>query len=135
MEERHNAAIVIEAIRQVAEFLREACPDREGRRSRRHGGRHFLGHPITPQGYAKQGMTMNSTIKKSHLITYEELLKWLGVSRQHIDRLVNVGKFPPKIHVGRRVRFDSRDVDAWLESQRLGKPYQNNTKHKMQNAK
>ena len=66
---------------------------------------------------------MNSTTTKTTLITYEELLTWLGVSRQHIDRLVNRGEFPAKVHIGRRVRFDSRDIEIWLEAQRQGKPY------------
>ena len=53
---------------------------------------------------------------KRALMTTQELAKFLGCSRRHIDRLRKVGL--PDIKVGELVRFSEKDVLEWLERQR-----------------
>jgi excisionase family DNA binding protein len=51
-------------------------------------------------------------------LTTEEVLEYLQVNLRTVYRLIKAGKIPA-VRVGRQWRFRKRDVDAWLESQRV----------------
>src|SRR5437016_6221238 len=50
-------------------------------------------------------------------LTTEEVLEYLQVNLRTVYRLIKAGKIPA-VRVGRQWRFRSRDIDAWLDSQR-----------------
>jgi excisionase family DNA binding protein len=52
------------------------------------------------------------------LLTIEEVAARLRVSVLTVRWLRQGGRFVPAIKVGRRLMWDIRDVDAWLEAQR-----------------
>jgi excisionase family DNA binding protein len=52
------------------------------------------------------------------LLTIEEVATRLRVSVLTVRWLRQEGRFVPAIKVGRRLMWDIRDVDAWLEAQR-----------------
>ncbi len=52
------------------------------------------------------------------LLTIEEVAERLRVSVLTVRWLRQNGRFAPAIKVGRRLMWDSRDVAAWLKSQR-----------------
>jgi excisionase family DNA binding protein len=52
------------------------------------------------------------------LLTIEEVADRLRVSVPTVRWLRQEGRFAPAIRVGRRLVWDARDVDAWLDSQR-----------------
>ena len=46
----------------------------------------------------------------------------VGLSRSEIHRLVSLGKFPPSIALGDRIRaWDSNEIDAWIQARIAGK--------------
>ena len=51
-------------------------------------------------------------------LTTEEVLDYLQVNLRTVYRLIKAGKIPA-VRVGRQWRFRKRDIDAWLDSQRL----------------
>ena len=51
-------------------------------------------------------------------LTTEEVLEYLHVHHRTVYRLIKAGKIPA-VRVGRQWRFRKRDIDAWLETQRL----------------
>ena len=51
-------------------------------------------------------------------LTAEEVLEYLQVNLRTVYRLIKAGKIPA-VRVGRQWRFRKRDIDAWLDSQRL----------------
>jgi excisionase family DNA binding protein len=51
-------------------------------------------------------------------LTTEEFLEYLQVNLRTVYRLIKAGKIPA-VRVGRQWRFRKRDIDAWLDSQRL----------------
>jgi excisionase family DNA binding protein len=61
-------------------------------------------------------MTAQGTVNE--LLTIEEVADRLRVSVLTIRWLRQEGCFAPAIRVGRRLVWDARDVDAWLDSQR-----------------
>jgi excisionase family DNA binding protein len=61
-------------------------------------------------------MTAPSTVKE--LLTIEEVADRLRVSVPTVRWLRQEGRFAPAIRVGRRLVWDARDVEAWLDSQR-----------------
>ena len=52
------------------------------------------------------------------LLTIEEVAEQLRVSVLTVRWLRQEGRFVPAIKVGRRLMWDTRDVDAWLKAQR-----------------
>jgi len=50
-------------------------------------------------------------------LTTEEVLEYLQVNLRTVYRLIKAGKIPA-VRVGRQWRFQKRDIDAWLDSQR-----------------
>ncbi len=60
--------------------------------------------------------TRQDAPEKRVLMTTQELAKFLGCSRRHIDRLRKLGL--PDIKVGELVRFSEKDVLEWLNRQR-----------------
>ena len=52
------------------------------------------------------------------LPTIDEVAVRLRVSVPTVRWLRQEGRFVPAIKVGRRLMWDSRDVDAWLKAQR-----------------
>ncbi len=59
-----------------------------------------------------------STAAGMELLTIEEVAERLRVSVLTVRWLRQDGRFAPAIKVGRRLMWDTRDVDAWLEAQR-----------------
>jgi len=53
--------------------------------------------------------------------TTEEVLEYLSVNLRTVYRLIKAGSIPA-VRVGRQWRFRKRDLDTWLESQRLAEP-------------
>lgn len=51
-------------------------------------------------------------------LTTEEVLEYLQVNLRTVYRLIKAGKIPA-VRVGRQWRFRKRDIDAWLETQRI----------------
>lgn len=51
-------------------------------------------------------------------LTTEEVLEYLQVNLRTVYRLIKAGKIPA-VRVGRQWRFRKRDIDAWLDTQRL----------------
>jgi excisionase family DNA binding protein len=54
-------------------------------------------------------------------LTIDEVLVYLKVKSRTIYRLINIGSLPA-VRVGRQWRIRRRDLDAWLDSQRVGGP-------------
>jgi excisionase family DNA binding protein len=54
-------------------------------------------------------------------LTTEEVLEYLNVNLRTVYRLIKAGSIPA-VRVGRQWRFRKRDLDTWLESQRLAEP-------------
>ena len=54
----------------------------------------------------------------AELLTIEEVAERLRVSVPTVRWLRQEGRFVPAIKVGRRLMWDSQDVDAWLKAQR-----------------
>jgi excisionase family DNA binding protein len=52
------------------------------------------------------------------LLTIEEVADRLRVSVLTVRWLRQEGRFAPAIKIGRRLMWDTHDVDAWLEAQR-----------------
>jgi excisionase family DNA binding protein len=63
---------------------------------------------------------LNLPIDESFLKT-EEVLEYLNVNLRTVYRLIKAGSIPA-VRVGRQWRFRKRDLDTWLESQRLAEP-------------
>jgi excisionase family DNA binding protein len=61
-------------------------------------------------------VTEPGTVKE--LLTIDEVADRLRVSVPTVRWLRQEGRFAPAIRVGRRLVWDARDVDAWLDSQR-----------------
>ena len=51
-------------------------------------------------------------------MTAEEVLAYLQVNLRTVYRLIKAGKIPA-VRVGRQWRFRKRDIDAWLDTQRV----------------
>lgn len=56
------------------------------------------------------------------LLTINEVAERLRVSVLTIRWLRQEGRFAPAIKIGRRLVWDERDLDAWVEAQRDGIP-------------
>ncbi len=55
-----------------------------------------------------------------YLMSIEELAEYLGESKRSIYRYIKSGDCPVYIRVNaRNIKFDSRDVDAWLNSKKV----------------
>jgi excisionase family DNA binding protein len=55
-----------------------------------------------------------------YLMSIEELADYLGESKRTIYRYIQSGDCPPYIRITKKnVKFDKRDVDAWLESKKV----------------
>lgn len=65
-------------------------------------------------------MTPNRTTEDVFLTT-EEVLEYLQVNLRTIYRLIKAGKIPA-VRVGRQWRFRKRDIDTWLDAQRVARP-------------
>ena len=54
------------------------------------------------------------------LMSVEELAEYLGESSRTIYRYIQSGDCPPYIRITRKnIKFDKKDVDAWLESKKV----------------
>ena len=55
-----------------------------------------------------------------YLMSIEELAEYLGESRRSIYRYIKSGDCPPYIRLNaRNIKFDKRDVDAWIRSKKV----------------
>lgn len=55
-----------------------------------------------------------------YLMSVEELAEYLGESKRTIYRYMQSGDCPRYIRLtARNIKFDKRDVDAWLESKKV----------------
>jgi excisionase family DNA binding protein len=54
------------------------------------------------------------------LMSIEELAEYLGESKRTIYRYIQSGDCPPYIRITKKnIKFDKKDVDAWLESKKV----------------
>ena len=54
------------------------------------------------------------------LMSIEELADYLGESKRTIYRYIQSGDCPPYIRLTKKnIKFDKKDVDAWLESKKI----------------
>ena len=53
-----------------------------------------------------------------HLLTADEVAKFLRVSRKAVYCMVDRGEIPGVTRIGRRVRFHRDSLFAWLEANR-----------------
>ena len=63
-------------------------------------------------------MALNLPTDETFLTT-EEVLEYLNVNLRTVYRLIKAGSIPA-IRVGRQWRFRKRDLDKWLDGQRIG---------------
>ena len=55
-----------------------------------------------------------------YLMSIEELAEYLGESKRSIYRYIKSGDCPRYIRLNaRNIKFDKRDVDAWLDSKKV----------------
>ena len=54
-------------------------------------------------------------------MTAEEVLEYLQVNLRTVYRLIKAGKIPA-VRVGRLWRFRKKDIDAWLDTQKVHPP-------------
>jgi prophage regulatory protein len=60
-------------------------------------------------------MTTNATQRNRQALRLPKVLEKTGLSRTHLYRLIQLGKFPRAHKLSERVSvFDERDIDAWL---------------------
>ncbi|GAA2735018.1 hypothetical protein GCM10009867_16400 [Pedococcus aerophilus] len=52
------------------------------------------------------------------LLTIDQVADRLGVTVPSVRWLRQDGRFAPAIRIGRRLRWDAADVDAWVTTQR-----------------
>ena len=53
-------------------------------------------------------------------MSIEELAEYLGESKRTIYRYIQNGESPPYIRLTKKnIKFDKKDVDAWLESKKI----------------
>lgn len=53
------------------------------------------------------------------LLTTAEVAQAVGLTERQIRRLRRRGEGPPTIRIGSAVRYCRKDLEAWLESQRI----------------
>jgi excisionase family DNA binding protein len=53
-------------------------------------------------------------ISRDSLLTPEIVASLLGVTRRTIYNMVSAGEIPGAVHLGRRLRFNSGAIRAWL---------------------
>ena len=54
------------------------------------------------------------------LMSIGELADYLGESKRTIYRYIQTGDCPPYIRLTKKnIKFDKKDVDAWLESKKI----------------
>lgn len=49
-------------------------------------------------------------------VSAEEVAKLLGISRAHVWRLHSSGRIPRPVRLGRAVRWNRKNLEAWLEA-------------------
>lgn len=55
-----------------------------------------------------------------YLMDIDELAEYLGESKRSVYRYMKTGDCPAYIKLNaRNIKFDKRDVDAWLESKKV----------------
>ena len=52
------------------------------------------------------------------LLDMETVARWLGTSIRHVRRLVTERKIP-YLKIGHFIRFDERDVESWIDRQKV----------------
>ena len=68
-----------------------------------------------PSGAGRNGRTATEIVP---LVGMEEVARWLGTTTRHVQRLVTEKRLP-YVKVGHFIRFDSRDVLQWIETQKV----------------
>jgi len=58
-------------------------------------------------------------MKEKRFLNKKELASYLGISIYTIDSWVSQRKEIPYVKMGRRVMFDFKDVEAWLEKHKI----------------
>ena len=59
-------------------------------------------------------------------MSIEELAEYIGESKRTIYRYIKSGDCPPYIRLTRKnIKFDKKDVDAWLESKKVNPTIEN----------
>jgi excisionase family DNA binding protein len=50
------------------------------------------------------------------LLSVQEVAGILGVSERHVYRLSDAGKMPPKLKLGKSVRWSEHAIDSWISA-------------------
>jgi len=59
-------------------------------------------------------------------MSIEELADYIGESKRTIYRYIKSGDCPPYIRLtSKNIKFDKKDVDAWLESKKVNPQAEN----------
>lgn len=58
--------------------------------------------------------------KAQPLLTIRDLAARANIGTRTASRWLDAGKLPHPIRLGRLIRFDARDVEAWLDAQKGG---------------
>jgi excisionase family DNA binding protein len=62
------------------------------------------------------------TINLDQILTRDEVADKLKVTRAYLDSAAVRGKGPPFLRVGRAIRYDQSQVEAWLAAQTYTPP-------------
>jgi prophage regulatory protein len=52
------------------------------------------------------------------LLTVDDVLAYLQISRTHLYNLMREDKFPASIKVGQSVRWQPEDIEAWIQERK-----------------
>lgn len=66
----------------------------------------------------RQSQTLNGSAAQRRLIDIAGLAERLGVSERFVRRLIAERRVP-FFKVGKFIRFDSNDIDLWIENRRV----------------
>lgn len=61
-------------------------------------------------------MDSPSTIAAPKLLTMHDVVALTGFARSHIHALVNTGRMPKPLKIGRSIRWRASDIDAWIDA-------------------
>ena len=79
------------------------------------------GHDLASRGVQSGHPVASPPFDHEAFLTTDEVLAYLQVNLRTVYRLIDAGKLPA-VRVGRQWRFRRRDIDAWLDQQRVSAP-------------
>lgn len=74
--------------------------------------------PVTTRQSRETMEANGSSLPTEYLLTSEDVAKLLVVSREVLHNMVHHRQIP-HLKIGRRLRFDPREIAAWLEAKKV----------------